>query len=503
MESSIEQNGRDINLKVSQYEFNKSKETLSKVIADITVNTMEGITLRYDENGAISSHIVDHQGIKINGDKVDIRANKEFNVVANSINNKVGKNDIVNSLNLSTEGLDINVNRIGIKGGDTNRYVQIQNDFIELGGIVQRTWRGKRSTDDIFTRLKDGHLRFRNNTAGGSLYMSHFGISTYIDGEGEDGGSSGTIQWWDKTYSDSGMNGITINSYGGVVALSSDYNRIVIDSYASANIQSKQAPVYLYPNTEKVPGLNRFAFTLSNSDSAFTSDGYIMFGSDENYDYGAGIRFSKERNKGLVQIVNGRYATGGDTTIEAGYGKFNMLKRRDGNRYIHIQSTDLLSVGSDDAGDRIASNSIYRRTYSAAANLHITSAGTIGRSTSARKYKLSIENQYNDRDEQLEHSKAILNLPIRTWFDKAESEILAKELREDRKLSDDTYKLDRYVGLIAEEVENLGLKEFVTYDDKGEVEGIAYDRLWIHLIPVIKEQQLRIKKLEESKNAEQ
>ncbi len=98
--------------------------------------------------------------------------------------------------------------------------------MIELGGIVQRTWRGKRSTDDIFTRLKDGHLRFRNNTAGGSLYMSHFGISTYIDGEGEDGGSSGTIQWWDKTYSDSGMNGITINSYGGVVALTSDNNRI-------------------------------------------------------------------------------------------------------------------------------------------------------------------------------------------------------------------------------------------------------------------------------------
>ncbi len=28
------------------------------------------------------------------------------------------------------------------------RYVQIQNDSIELGGIVQRTWR-KRSTDDI------------------------------------------------------------------------------------------------------------------------------------------------------------------------------------------------------------------------------------------------------------------------------------------------------------------------------------------------------------------
>ncbi|MEW7657823.1 phage tail tape measure protein [Staphylococcus aureus] len=498
--SQIIQNGKEIKLRTTKEEFNATNRTLSNILNEIVQNVTDGTTIRYDDNGVAQALNVGPRGIRLNADKIDINGNREINLLIQNMRDKVDKTDIVNSLNLSREGLDINVNRIGIKGGDNNRYVQIQNDSIELGGIVQRTWRGKRSTDDIFTRLKDGHLRFRNNTAGGSLYMSHFGISTYIDGEGEDGGSSGTIQWWDKTYSDSGMNGITINSYGGVVALTSDNNRVVLESYASSNIKSKQAPVYLYPNTDKVPGLNRFAFTLSNADNAYSSDGYIMFGSDENYDYGAGIRFSKERNKGLVQIVNGRYATGGDTTIEAGYGKFNMLKRRDGNRYIHIQSTDLLSVGSDDAGDRIASNSIYRRTYSSAANLHITSAGTIGRSTSARKYKLSIENQYNDRDEQLEHSKAILNLPIRTWFDKAESEILARELREDRKLSEDTYKLDRYVGLIAEEVENLGLKEFVTYDDKGEIEGIAYDRLWIHLIPVIKEQQLRIKKLEESKN---
>ncbi|NGL23104.1 hypothetical protein G0W04_09065, partial [Staphylococcus aureus] len=200
--SQIIQNGKEIKLRTTKEEFNASKRTLSRLLADITVNAMKGIYLRYDENGAITSHTIDKDGVKISGDKVDITANREFNVVANNINNKVGKNDIVNSLNLSNEGLDINVNRIGIKGGNANRYVQVQNDFIELGGIVQRTWKGKRSTDDIFTRLKDGHLRFRNNTAGGSLYMSHFGISTYIDGEGEDGGSSGTIQWWDKTYSD-------------------------------------------------------------------------------------------------------------------------------------------------------------------------------------------------------------------------------------------------------------------------------------------------------------
>ncbi|ANH49124.1 minor head protein [Staphylococcus phage P1105] len=495
--SQIIQNGKEIKLRTTKEEFNASKRTLSRVLADITVNAMKGIYLRYDENGAITSHTIDKDGVKISGDKVDITANREFNVVANNINNKVGKNDIVNSLNLSNEGLDINVNRIGIKGGNANRYVQVQNDFIELGGIVQRTWKGKRSTDDIFTRLKDGHLRFRNNTAGGSLYMSHFGISTYIDGEGEDGGSSGTIQWWDKTYSDSGMNGITINSYGGVVALTSDYNRIIIDSYASANIESREAPIYLSPNTKNKPGLNRFAFTLSNADSTYETDGYIMFGSDENYKYGAGLRFSKRSNKGLVQVVNGDYATGGDTTIESGMGKFNLVKRRDGNSYVSIQSYDLLAVGSDNAGDRVASNSIYKRTYSAPANLHITSAGTIGRATSAKKYKISIENQYINEDDQFSHSKEILKLPIRTWFDKYESEIMAKELESGKKLSDDTFKLSRHTGLIAEEVEELGFNEFVIYDDNGEIEGIAYDRLWVHLIPIIKNQQSKIEKLEE------
>ncbi|HDA1999068.1 TPA: hypothetical protein PA972_002236 [Staphylococcus aureus] len=495
--SQIIQNGKEIKLRTTKEEFNASKRTLSRLLADITVNAMKGIYLRYDENGAITSHTIDKDGVKISGDKVDITANREFNVVANNINNKVGKNDIVNSLNLSNEGLDINVNRIGIKGGNANRYVQVQNDFIELGGIVQRTWKGKRSTDDIFTRLKDGHLRFRNNTAGGSLYMSHFGISTYIDGEGEDGGSSGTIQWWDKTYSDSGMNGITINSYGGVVALTSDYNRIIIDSYASANIESREAPIYLSPNTKNKPGLNRFAFTLSNADSAYETDGYIMFGSDENYKYGAGLRFSKRSNKGLVQVVNGDYATGGDTTIESGMGKFNLVKRRDGNSYVSIQIYDLLAVGSDNAGDRVASNSIYKRTYSAPANLHITSAGTIGRATSAKKYKISIENQYINEDDQFSHSKEILKLPIRTWFDKYESEIMAKELESGKKLSDDTFKLSRHTGLIAEEVEELGFNEFVIYDDNGEIEGIAYDRLWVHLIPIIKNQQSKIEKLEE------
>ncbi|MGZ0075862.1 hypothetical protein ACVXZY_11870 [Staphylococcus aureus] len=179
-------------------------------------------------------------------------------------------------------------------------------------------------------------------------------------------------------------------------------------------------------------------------------------------------------------------------------GKFNLVKRRDGNSYVSIQSYDLLAVGSDNAGDRVASNSIYKRTYSAPANLsRISSIEAIGRATSARSSKISIENQYINEDDEFSHSKEILKLPIRTWFDKYESEIMAKELESGKKLSDDTFKLSRHTGLIAEEVEELGFNEFVIYDDNGEIEGIAYDRLWVHLIPIIKNQQSKMRKLEE------
>ena len=60
---------------------------------------------------------MDRNGIQLRGDKVDITVNKDFNVMASKVDDKVGKNEIINRLNLSPEGLDINVNNIGIRGG--------------------------------------------------------------------------------------------------------------------------------------------------------------------------------------------------------------------------------------------------------------------------------------------------------------------------------------------------------------------------------------------------
>ncbi len=499
-DSRISQNGREIALRTTKNEFNATNRTLSRVMSEIVQNVTTGATIRFDDNGTAQSLNVGPQGIQLNGDKINLNASRQFNLLVSNMDSKVDKNAVISSINASPERVDINTQNIGIRGGSGQSYVDIRNDQIELGGGFRRTWRGRSTRHDIFTRLKDGHLRFRNNALDRSLYMSEFGISTYIDGEGEGQGSSGTIQWWDTTYSQSNANGITINSYGGVVALSSDTNRIVLDAYASSNVESKTAAVYIHPHKDTRPGNNRFAFTVSNADHSSNTDGYIMYGSDTNYNYGAGLRFSKSQNGKTVQVVDGNYSTGGDTTIEAGYGSFNTISKRDGNNYVRIISDDGLLVGRDNAGNRIASKFIYNRTYSGSPNLHITGEGTLGRSTSAMKYKALIEKQFDDNKRQLEHSQHILDLDVKSWFDKHEVENYAREIVEGEKLDEDKYKISRHVGLIAEDLAEAGLTEHVVYGYDGEIEGIEYDRLWIHLLPVIKELKDKIKVLEEKQN---
>ncbi|MDW4093878.1 phage tail protein [Staphylococcus saprophyticus] len=391
-------------------------------------------------------------------------------------------------------GGTLDANLVNVVGGDGDKYISLTNDELRLNGTYTRMWRGETTTANVFTSMKNGYLRFRNNDLSRSLYMSEFGISTYVDQTGEyldaPGNSSGTIAWRDKTYSPSGANGITINSYGGVAALTSYKNRVMIAAGGSVNLESTNSNVYIRPDTSHL-GENSFSFNIANNRKY--NDGYIMFGDQDNGVYASGLRFSRAFSR--LEVVDTNYSTGGGTTIEAGYGNFNTVSRRDGNQYLNIVHPQLFKVGSD-GKDRVASPTVYNRTYSGSANVYVTSYGTLGRSTSASKYKLSIENQFKTEKEQLDHSKNLLNLNVRHWFDKEESEITAKECEVKGVCSADAFKLDRHVGLIAEDVESAGLNEHVVRNENGEVEGIEYDRLWVHLLPIIREQQQKIEKLE-------
>lgn len=384
----------------------------------------------------------------------------------------------------------LNANLVSIRGGDNTDFIEMTNQYIYVMGQYDRNWRNINRRERGYVRIGEGMIRFRNEDTQSSVYMSHFGISTQIDASL----ASGTLNFFDDKYSDH-AHGVTLNSVNGVAALTSDNNRVYVESSDSANINSLTAPVYIRPNVSTSDGLNEFSFTLANTGGVASTNGYLMYGSSTDYKYGAGLRFTKSQYGKTVSVVDGDYATGGDTTLEAGIGSFNKVDRRSGNDYLYIVGEGYLHVGND-ASRRVASNAIYKRTYSMGANVVITEEGTLGRSTSASKYKLSIENQYPNSNDQLEHSKGILNLDVKSWFDKEESEILSKECEEGCRISDDSFKLKRHVGLIAEDVESVGLSEYVDYNTEGEVESIQYDRLWVHLIPIIKEQQKRLEELE-------
>src|SRR5699024_3625263 len=127
-------------------------------------------------------------------------------------------------------------------------------------------------------------------------------------------------------------------------------------------------------------------------------------------------------------------------------------------------------------------------------NMRVGESGRFYRTTSASKYKLLIE----DEIEKGHNYNNILNLKIKSWYDKRNTETFAECLSGKKNLKEeDVHNVTRHYGLIAEEVEEAGLSEFVDFNDEtNEVEGIQYDRLWINLIPIVKEQKEKIESQE-------
>lgn len=152
-----------------------------------------------------------------------------------------------------------------------------------------------------------------------------------------------------------------------------------------------------------------------------------------------------------------------------------------------------LNVGGDGTGPRIYSQNIRNRTYSFAANMVVTSEGTLGMSTSASKYKLNINPL--SKDESLELGNKLLTINPSKWWDKAEVENYTNELTSGD-LCGDYNTVKSHYGLIAEDLEKAGLDPYISKNEEtGEIVGIEYDRLWTVLIPVIKQQREEIEKL--------
>ncbi|OFQ58304.1 phage tail spike protein [Staphylococcus sp. HMSC068C09] len=310
LETSITQNGDKIALKVDEQKFNASRKTLSQVISEISATT-KGINLSYDENGNIQSYTMDRNGIQLRGDKVDITVNKDFNVMASKVDDKVGKNEIINRLNLSPEGLDINVNNIGIRGGDNIDYIDIRNNSILSYGSFTRTWANETDTANLRLGIQGGTVKVQNRTTGYNLYLTEKGLSTMLAGAGDE--TAGTLEFHSTKYNDTSR-GVRLHSTYGAVALESDYSRIILNANLTVNIESNYG-IYFRPYRDNRTGNNEFAMYVKQNDSGAYTDGVLKYGnvSSDTSQYGSGLRFSKSSINSTI------YATNKDGDIGTGH----------------------------------------------------------------------------------------------------------------------------------------------------------------------------------------
>lgn len=198
-------------------------------------------------------------------------------------------------------------------------------------------------------------------------------------------------------------------------------------------------------------------------------------------------------NSGASESIKQMAST---ATITAGYKIAMQSKYIDlwagnsGGITLNAQRTDIngggdsslyggISFGADSNGARVWSKSIYNKTYSSGSQVCVTSYGTLGRITSARKYKMNIQ----VANKIVADAKKILEINPVSWIDKFE-------------LSSGNVK-DRYYGFIADEFHEKGMTEVVFYDEKGQVEGLAYDRLTMYHNVILSDHEREIQLLKQ------
>lgn len=124
-----------------------------------------------------------------------------------------------------------------------------------------------------------------------------------------------------------------------------------------------------------------------------------------------------------------------------------------------------------------------------ASNLYMDNGGWLYVTSSSRRNKVDVQDITTPPE-------LILDLPVRDWFDRAEAEGYAAYLDgdEDEYVSELPFR--RVPGVVAEELEEAGLEQFVTYDAAGQTTGVMYERLTLLLIPLVRDLRDRITQLE-------
>lgn len=363
----------------------------------------------------------------------------------------------------------LNTDQIVVRGGDEKDYIHMQGAEIESHGKHLRKWRTNKG-EEQYVKLKfdNGQFRARNDTEEWSLYFNDQGITTWDNALGNGSAqASGYLEFHSKQYSgtDTGS-GLTIGSDAGRLALETDGNRLYMNPSGSDVWVAD-----MKENFYDVRMNHAYVSSIRSHPDGSSGEGNLYIG----------VSGSGERE---VRVTNFDFYNGGDTgyrpiRVSELYSEFGRIIGRNGTQ---------LDLGNTTGEKYVRSKSIYNRKYTSTSQMvRVTETGTLGRSTSSRRYKLLEE------EIDTEYAYNLLKLDAKTWHDKHACEDYAEHLHSGKE--SDKERIGRIGGVIAEDVYDSGLEMFVSYDEEGRPEGIEQN-IWTLLIPIIKDQQKRIEKLE-------
>jgi hypothetical protein len=212
---------------------------------------------------------------------------------------------------------------------------------------------------------------------------------------------------------------------------------------------------------------NQYGFSVADSLTGATNNyGFysnIASGSNRWNFYAAGTAqnyFAGDVGIGRTPVY--RLHVQGSTTTSANYALVVENAGAAANLF-YVRNDGLMMIGN-------AANSPYSYTTGNAANLYVDAGGLVYRSTSSLRYKSDVTDAT--------HGLADV-LKLRSVTYKAKN-------------SGDTV----FGGLIAEEVHDAGLTEFVAYDKEGRPDAIHYGNMVALLVKAVQELTARVAELE-------
>lgn len=198
-------------------------------------------------------------------------------------------------------------------------------------------------------------------------------------------------------------------------------------------------------------------------------------------------------------IVGGNNGDGEAPTDQ--YGKYHLQDSTGVGSDVYIKGTHItfqggnengladLNLGNDGKG-YISSAAIYNRTYSSGDHVVITGYGTLGRLTSARKYKIADQVATGI----VAKAQRALAISPAEWYDKAEIESIADAKTNGTEAPGEA-KIEKHYGFIADDFDAAGLTEVVNYHN-GEVDSLSYDHISMYHHVILQNHEKRIAELE-------